>query len=90
MSDLEWECNLLTVEVTPSAILGSKSSSSGKLSSIVQMLQQLLAELKIHVKAAQKDMKLASQNAPGHGRCPVVESCMRSLLLDDNITDFLM
>ena len=65
----------------PSAI----ESSSGKLFSIVQMLQQLLAELKMHVKAAQKDMKLASQNAPGHGRCPVVKSCMMSLLLDGNI-----
>lgn len=85
MSELEWECNFLTVEVRPSATLDSKSSSSGKLSSMVQMLQQILTELKTHVKAAQKDMKLASQNAPGHGRCPVVKGCMRSLLLDDSI-----
>lgn len=69
MSELEWDCNFLTVEVKPSAILDSKSSCSG-----VQMLQQLLAELKMHVKAAQKDMKLASQDAPGHGRFPVVTS----------------
>ena len=62
------------MEVKPSAILGSNSSSSGKLFSVVQMPQQLLAELKLHVKAAQDDMKLASRNAPGHGRCPVVTS----------------
>lgn len=48
------------------------------------MLQQLLAELKMHVKAAQKDMKLASQDAPGHGRFPVVTSYMSSLLLGGN------
>ena len=84
MSELEWDCNLLTVEVKPSVILDSKSSSSGKSSSIVQMLRQLLAQLKMHVKAAQMDMKLASQNAPGHGRCPVVTNYMRSLLLDGN------
>ena len=60
------------MEVKPAAILDSKSSSSAKLFSVVQMLQQLLAELKMHVKAAQDDMKLASRNAPGHGRCLVV------------------
>lgn len=85
MSELEWDCNFLTVEVKPSAILASKSSSSGKLFSVVQMLQQLLAELKMHVKAAQDDMKFASRNAPGHGRGPVVTGYMTSLLNDDNV-----
>ena len=60
------------MEVKPSAILDSKSSSSGKLFSVVQILKQLLVELKMHVKAAQDDIKLASRNAPGHGRCPVL------------------
>lgn len=76
---------MLTVEVKPSAILGNKSSSSGKLLSVVQMLQQLLAELKMHVKAAQDDMKLASRYAPGHGRCPVVATYMGPLLHDDDV-----
>ena len=55
----------------------SKPCSSSKLLSVVQMLQQFLAELKIHAKAAEKDIKLASQNTPGHGRCPVITNCIR-------------
>ncbi|KAJ7360154.1 hypothetical protein OS493_018142 [Desmophyllum pertusum] len=63
------------------AILDSKSH--GKLCSAVQMLQQLLAELKIHVKAAQ-DMTLASQNTPGHGISLAMAQCVEVTYLDIN------
>ncbi len=77
MSELRWEFDFSAEDVKLLAILDSKPCASGKLFSVVQMLQQLLAELKIHVKAAEKDIKLASQNTPGHGRCPVTSSYIR-------------
>lgn len=36
--------------------------------SSVKLLQQLLVVLKLHVEATEKDIKVAAQNAPGHGK----------------------
>ena len=77
MSELGWEIEFSTDDVQLPAVPDSKPCGSGKLFSVVQMLQQLLAELKIHVNVAQKDMKLASQNTPGHGRFPVLRKYTR-------------
>ena len=73
MSKLGWEFNFSTKDIRPPSPPDSrKSSGGGKLCCTAQMLHELLAELKEHVTAAQKDMKLASQNKPGHGRFPVL------------------
>ena len=60
---LGWEFSLSAQEIKPPT-LGKLPSSE----TTIHMLQEVLAELKVHFEAARKNLKLASQDEPGHGR----------------------
>lgn len=58
---------LSDVDTDPVIIDGTLLGDESPCSS-VRLLQQLLAVLKLHVEATEKDIKVAAQNAPGHGK----------------------
>ena len=61
------EIKLSDVDTDPVIIDGILLGDERTCSS-VKLLQQLLVELKLHVEATEKDIKVAAQNAPGHGK----------------------
>lgn len=58
---------LSDVDTDPVIIDGTLLGDESPCSS-VKLLQQLLAVLKLHVEATEKGIKVAAQNAPGHGK----------------------
>ena len=58
---------LSDVDTDPVIIDGTLLGDESPCSS-VKLLQQLLVVLKLHVEATEKDINVAAQNAPGHGK----------------------
>lgn len=76
VSMLGWEFSLSAQEIKPPT-LGKLPSSE----TTIHMLQEVLAELKVHFEAARKNLKLASQDEPGHGISLALAHCIQELSL---------
>ncbi|PFX19384.1 Thyroid adenoma-associated protein-like [Stylophora pistillata] len=77
VSMLGWEFRLSTQEIKPPTL---DKLPSGQTT--IHMLHEVLGELKVHFEAAQKDLKLASKNEPGHGISLAMAHCIQELSLD--------